>query len=535
MMAATGFSRFNSMGLTRREMDQTQEQFAKLFRGYEQAHGQHELNAEPDATGKLKGRASTKAYGASDREYAAHLKGSGTSLGLIPLLENNTVWFGAIDIDIKGDRALKETPEQLEKRVRQMELPLVVCKSKSGGAHLYLLCSEPISAKIVTGKLSEYAARLGYSGTEIFPKQTSRVNENDRGNWINIAYYGALSKEGTTRYCIRNGKPIPKLDEFVKYADMMRVTADSLKTVDVKLSDLFSDGPPCLQQMVTINAFGEGGRNNAMYNVACYFKMRNENSWTDEVAAFNQQHVAPPLEGGELNTVMRNVGRKEYFYTCKQPPICNHCDKKLCATREFGITGGKGAGELFPIENLTKCSSKDSVRWYAEHQGARVELTTEQLFSPNLLQRVFAEKYSLVIIPGKQKDWAIRLKELMETCDEVTDPDDASRQGQFENLVDNFFSASRPARNKDELIKGNSFVEEGRILFRSEDLLNYLSIRRFQHTPHEVWMWLKAMDAKDRRVKVKGRNLRVWTLPEPEKFDTSQGGIALPNEVEEEL
>jgi hypothetical protein len=122
----------------------------------------------------------------------------------------------------------------------------------------------------------------------------------------------------------------------------------------------------------------------------------------------------------------------------------------------------------------------------------------------------------------------------METCDEVTDPDDASRQGQFENLVDNFFSSSRPARNKDELIKGNSFIENGRIIFRSEDLLNYLNIRRFQHTPHEVWMWLKSMDASSQQLRVKDKMIRVWTLPEPERFDSSKG-IDLPANIEEEL
>jgi hypothetical protein len=504
-----------------------------LFRGFENGHGQHKLFSEPDNSGKIKGHASTKGYGASPTEYTAHLAGSGTSLGIIPLLLNNTCWFGAIDIDIKGDKPLKESVEALEKRIRKLELPLVVCRSKSGGAHLYLFGTEPLAAKAMVEKLRELAALLGYGGCEVFPKQSTRVDEKDRGNWINIAYYGATSKEGTERYCLRNGKPIRKLEDFVKYANMMRVDNKALGKVDVPLSALFSDGPPCLQHLATFG-FEEGGRNNSLYNIAVYLKKKHPDTWHDILHEQNQQLMKPPLDNQEVTQVIRNIERKDYFYTCAQPPICNHCDKKLCAKREFGITFGKDAGELFPIDNITKCESKDSVRWYAESGGKRVELTTEQLLSPALLQRVFLDRLSIVIVIGKQRDWVLRLKELMETCDVVTDPDDASRQGQFENLVGNFFENSSMARNKDELIKGNSLIQEDRVLFRSEDLTNYLTIKRFQHTPHEIWMWIKQMGGDNRQIRVKDRVLRVWTLPAPERFDISTS-IALPESVEEEL
>jgi hypothetical protein len=509
------------------------ERFIRLFCGYENGHGQHRLNAAAEDSGKLKGQASTKGFGATKKEYIEHLAGNGTSLGIIPLLLNNTCWFGVIDIDIKGDRPLKETPEQLEKRIRKMELPLVVCRSKSGGVHLYLFGIEPLPAKALIDKLREVSAILGYGGCEIFPKQSTRVNERDFGNWINIAYYGVNSSEGTTRYCIRNGKPIKTLEDFLKYAELMRVDSKALGKVDVKLSDLFSDGPPCLQHLATVG-FEDGGRNNSLYNVAVYLKKKFADNWHDQLHDYNQQLMKPPLENSEVTQVIRNIERKDYFYTCKVPPICNHCDKKLCAKREYGITFGGDAGELFPIDNITKCVAKDSVRWYAEHNGKRVELTTEQLLSPALLQRIFLDRFNIIIVIGKQRDWVLRLKELMETCDIVSDPDDASRQGQFENLVANYFENSKLGRNRDELIKGNAFVEDGKILFRSEDLMNYLKIRRFDHTPHEVWMWIKQLGGEAGQRKVKGKQLRVWILPEPEKFDTTTG-INLPDNIEEEL
>jgi hypothetical protein len=356
-----------------------------------------------------------------------------------------------------------------------------------------------------------------------------RVNEQDRGNWINIAMYGALSAEGTQRYAIRNGKPVKALSDFITYVDAMRISQKALQAVVVKLAEIFEDGPPCLQHLVTFG-IDKGGRNTTLTNVAIYFKKKNPDDWQDMVMKFNFDHITPSLDVAEVTQILKNISRKEYFYTCKQPPICNHCDKRACLKRDFGVSFGVTNNQLFPLDNITKCSSKGSVRWYAEHQGHRVQLSTEQLLNPNELQKVFMEQFSQIIIPGKRADWHVRLKELMETCEELLDPDDASRQGQFENLLDNYFSSSRPARNRDELIKGNAYTEQGRVYFRSEDLFNYLNVRRFNHTPHEIWTWLKDMGGTAAQMRIKGKMLRVWAIPEPEKFDGSD--ISLPSSLE---
>lgn len=511
--------------------DKSLQQFMSLFCGYEHAHGQHELSGQPDENGKIKGRASTKGVGAAAEQYIAHLEGKGISLGLVPLLADNTCWFGAIDIDIQGEVKLKEKITVLEKRVRDLELPLVVCQSKSGGAHLYFFAEKPVNAKLLQGKLAEFAASLGYGGAEIFPKQIMRVNEQDRGNWINISYYGVDSKEGTTRYAIRNGKTIPKLEDFVKYALQMRYSAESLRDVKLKLSEEFGDGPPCLQHLATFG-LEEGGRNNALTNIAIYLKKKYPDNWQDKTMEFNFSKVKPALSTSEVQQILKNVSRKDYFYTCKVPPIVNHCDKKLCAKREFGIAGGAGAGELFPVDNLTKCKSRDAVRWYIESQGHRIELSTDQLFDRAALQKIFAERFSIVIITGKPNEWLMRLKELVENCDEVDDPDDASEQGQFESLLDNFFTQSRPARNRDEIIKGNSYIEDGRVFFRANDLYSYLSARRFSHKPSQIWSWAVKLGATSKQMRIKGKNTWLWSLPQPEQYDATS--IDLPRNIEME-
>ena len=69
--------------------------------------------------------------------YAEHLAGK-LGLGLVPVRRDGTCRFAAIDIDIDSI----DHPALLQK-VLARKLPLTVCRSKSGGAHLYLFMKEP--------------------------------------------------------------------------------------------------------------------------------------------------------------------------------------------------------------------------------------------------------------------------------------------------------------------------------------------------------------------------------------------------------
>ena len=58
------------------------------------------------------------------------------------LKKNNSCNFGVIDIDIRGGGKLNESLESLEKKIRNT--PAILCRSKSGGAHLYLFADPEI-------------------------------------------------------------------------------------------------------------------------------------------------------------------------------------------------------------------------------------------------------------------------------------------------------------------------------------------------------------------------------------------------------
>ena len=99
---------------------------------------------------------------------------------------------GCIDIDEYDLDHLS-----LIKSIRDLKLPVIVCRSKSGGAHVFLFTKENIPASLMQSKLKQMALVLGYEGSEIFPKQTEiLVERGDTGNFFKLTL--PQSNERTT-------------------------------------------------------------------------------------------------------------------------------------------------------------------------------------------------------------------------------------------------------------------------------------------------------------------------------------------------
>ena len=150
----------------------------KLFSGLDRAHGSYNLSGKITEKGKKQGNALTKTEPATEELWQQHLDGK-YGLGIFPLKDDGTCKWGAIDVDIYNLDFTK-----LEKDLSKIKLPLIVCKTKSGGAHIYLFLKDFAEAKLVRTKLMEAAVTLGYSGVEIFPKQIRLASEKDFGNWF---------------------------------------------------------------------------------------------------------------------------------------------------------------------------------------------------------------------------------------------------------------------------------------------------------------------------------------------------------------
>ena len=167
-------------------VDQFSEIFAGNANGYGLYNGKGHTFVKQPVTKKL---------------YQQHLEGK-ISLGIVPITNKGNCRFGVIDFDDHKKNGIKIKDfdyASLLKKIKFLKLPLVVFKSKSGGAHAYLFLQEWTPAKDVRHILKKFAYALGCSrDVEIFPKQ-ELLKSGESGSFINLPYHA-----GNTRVAVIN-------------------------------------------------------------------------------------------------------------------------------------------------------------------------------------------------------------------------------------------------------------------------------------------------------------------------------------------
>jgi hypothetical protein len=468
--------------------------FPELFRGSSLSHGVF----EPE-----KGHR-TVHTAATPEDYQDHLEGR-LGLGLVPVTEEGTCVFGALDIDIDSiDHG------ELLKEVSRRNLPLHVCRSKSGGAHCYAFFKEPYKASRVQFLLRSWAALLGYAKCEVFPKQTFIGGEN-LGNWINLPYYGS---DRTTRYCVGPHGAMT-LDEFlasVRYYDPEDVVDEEVSQTDlVSVQDM----PPCLAEL-TRDGLPEGTRNAGLYNFAIMYRKALPNGWEPAVTRHNQLYVYPPLPTREVNSIVSSVKRRTYQYKCNEEPICSRCHREECLKTPYGIhnkpwEGGKKYDE-FLASNLRKLVS-DPPRWLLEVNGQDLELATEELLTFALLAKKAFERTNSLLEPLKQDTWLGILKGLAMLMTELEAPKDSGARGQALAHVYDFLSLFDRARDEEDLLKGVPVRQGDFVLFRGVDVIRYLKSHKSCPEEQVLWALLQGQGAEFITFPLKGKQVTAWKLP----------------------
>jgi hypothetical protein len=144
------------------------DKFKQIFSGLTIAYGQYQPGDRGDNGTKQKGKAFIVRKTVTDELWTNHLGGEGPALGIIPITENNDCRWGCIDID---EYDLDHV--SLIKSIRNLKLPVVLCRSKSGGAHVFLFTKENIPASLMQSKLKQMALVLGYEGS--LPQSNERT------------------------------------------------------------------------------------------------------------------------------------------------------------------------------------------------------------------------------------------------------------------------------------------------------------------------------------------------------------------------
>ena len=285
--------------------------FKEIFEGNNSAYGQLILSGSTTEKGKAEGKAFIKRQPITTQLWVDHLEGKDPALGVIPINENNECKWGCIDVDQYNLDHLS-----IMRNIKGFGFPLVTFRSKSGGAHLFLFAKDFIPAALMQSKLKAMAETLGFGGSEIFPKQTEiLVERGDTGNFLNLPYHGGTRG---LRYTFKAGGEAASLESFYSIYDEWAQTKEQIENIVVKQkvenNDAFKEGPPCLNTLAQ-EGFGEGSRNNALFNVAVYHKQANPDSWEDKVMEDNSKWMNPPLSFQEVKQLLGSVGKSCLLYT----------------------------------------------------------------------------------------------------------------------------------------------------------------------------------------------------------------------------
>ena len=112
-----------------------------------------------------------------------------------------------------------------------MGVPLSVCRSKSGGAHIFLFTTDFVPAKLMRDKLISLSAVLGFGNAEVFPKQIELKSQDDTGNFLNLPYFNC---KNSTRYAYDlQGRAIT-IDAFLLSAKLALLHQKNYKTYKLK-------------------------------------------------------------------------------------------------------------------------------------------------------------------------------------------------------------------------------------------------------------------------------------------------------------
>ena len=487
------------------------EKFATIFNGLQLAYGTFKIDKK-QLNGKSTGRAAIIREPRTTELWEGHLSGKGRGVGIIPINEENQCVWGCIDVD-----QYPLDHKTLIEKIRKLQLPLVICRSKSGGAHCFLFTTEWIEAKDMQLTLQQISAALGYGGSEIFPKQIKlHLDRDDVGNFLNLPYFNA---EDGLRYAIKDDGTGATIDEFIELYEKYKQTPEQVAKIqigDTKEQNPLKDGPPCLQ-ILAQNKISEGGRNNGLFNLGVYLRKAYPDSWESEILKYNMEYLDPPLPLNEVNIVAKQLEKKDYIYKCSDAPINAHCNKTLCLTRKHGV-GAAVQGAV--IANLRKYNSTPPV-WFVDVNGEPLEMDTDALLNQATFQRSCMEQLNFMPRSVSKIAWENRIGALMQEMKDnesaiIEVAQDASITGQFYDYLEDFCRHMQQAQDKEEILLKRPWTDEEqqKTYFRLKDFDAFLKRNKFfEYKSHKIAQRLRDMGGESMQLKIKGRSIRVWQIP----------------------
>lgn len=261
-------------------------------------------------------------------QYVNHLNGR-EGIGIFPMRDDNTVRFGAIDLD-EPNFELARTMQKLIPGESFIE------RSRSGNAHVWVFFKAPAPAWAVRTVLRGATESVGRPDVEIFPKQDG-LRKDGVGNYINLPYYG------NTRYVtLSDGRELWDDQPLESFLQMAKANLQNPEEW-VKRARFLGGKPPeeredpsewgtspvlhiCAKHIVQNrdeNPVTPGHRHQVLFHLSCqllnYRDFSEAEAW-DWVRAVNDASTKP-LGQTELERLFANAVQGRFTFTGCDDPV----------------------------------------------------------------------------------------------------------------------------------------------------------------------------------------------------------------------
>ena len=484
------------------------ERFKDIFAGLETAYGQTKMTGEIRDDGKNEADSIIVHKSVTDVLWQKHLNGEFPALGIVPIRQDSKCKWGCLDIDVY-DLNHKE----LVQKIKEKNLPLIVFKSKSGGAHIFLFVKEFVPASLIREKLKTMAAILGHAGKELFPKQDYiKAEKNQIGSWLNIPYHAG---DKSVRCALDDNANPLTVEQFFKLHNEKVLSEKDLiqwKASIISEDDDLLEAPPCLVTLLS-NKVKQGGRNDTLFNVGVYLRKRFPDQWKTKLHSYNSKYMEPPIDDNNLeNTVIKSLLNKDYRYKCKQEPIRSFCESKICVKRKFGV------GENIPgpeIEKIEKYPSHPPI--YIVHiDGKQVEVDKLTLHEFEKFSVEVMDQLGQVLLPIGKIIWRKILNKIMsnaETYKTLEVPEAARLDYQLKELLGDFLNRAT-GKTMEDVNRGIPYTENGYSYFKYKSFNSFLKRSKSWDLPKAktqrmLEVIFKAVEASP---KINKKTIRVWKV-----------------------
>ena len=492
-------------------------EFHELFAGRDDFYGTSSLLGPAPSFGEKREAKSRTVHEPVTRElYDAHLRGE-RSIGINPLMKDDTIWWFAIDVD---DYETNDLHEVMARKIKRARLPLVVFTTKSGGAHLFCFFEEPCGVKIAKAAAQNMLSVLGLkSDTEIFPKQDE---SEGTGNWINLPYFG------DSRYCMgSDGVTALTLREFLIYAHKMEIHPDDIAPRP-EVQEVFDEtdtprdhtqAPPCIQRLIT-QGVERGGRDNFLAHACVYLQKAWPDEWQDKLMDMNYKALHEPLPSRDVSRIAGSYARKPYGYKCTQFEAV--CDKNKCRRMEFGIPAPNESSEQaelgVTIDSLRQIGDEEDAIYIAMVDGKEVRLTVAQLLNFSQFKMAIMPKIGVALDSIPPKTWNSILNPLLANREYEDAPDVVGARGK---VMNDFKEWTRQGLGKDgntdkALAQGRPYYnfDSKNVVLRPDDFLSFVRRKRGNTIAANV-IWLVLQQHGAREVRIDGEGLWCFPVVEP--------------------